>query len=111
MAGGGIRKIVIEHEFLRGRQNGTIVKELCMANAAAYETFRFKSPYKIADHRSSENGFNWADVHFEYRELHTHNTETVAGIAHLCAYGVLKCTFLAGLAGRPIHNLEGLECC
>ena len=39
MAGG--REAVIDYEFLRGRQNETVVKELCVA---ASETFRFKSP-------------------------------------------------------------------
>ena len=34
----------------------------------------------------------------------------MAGFAHLYAYGVSKCTLLAGLTGRPIHNLEDLEC-
>ena len=54
------------------------------------------------------NGLNWADGHIEYKELHTVITEAVAGFAHLYAYGVSKCTFLAGLTGRPIHNLEDL---
>jgi len=57
MAGGG-REVVIDYEFLRGSQNETIVKELCVASAAASETFRFKSPYKMAEHGSSENGVN-----------------------------------------------------
>jgi hypothetical protein len=56
MAGG--REVVIDYEFLRGRQNETVVKELCVASAAAAETFRFKSSYKMADHGSSENGLN-----------------------------------------------------
>ena len=81
-----------------------------MTSAAASETFRFSSPYKITDHGSSENGLNWADRHTEYKELHTVLIEAVAGFAHLYAYGVSKCTFLAGLTGRPIHKLEDLAC-
>jgi hypothetical protein len=42
MAGG--RVAVIDSEFFCGRQNETVVKELCVASAAASETFRFKSP-------------------------------------------------------------------
>jgi hypothetical protein len=102
----GSREAVIDYEFLRGRQNETIVKELCVASATASETFRFKSPYKMADHGSSENGINWADGHIQYSELHTVLNEAVAGFA----YGVSKCTFLAGLTGRPIHNLEDISC-
>jgi len=64
MTGGG-REVVIDYEFLRGRQNETVVKELCVANAAAFETFLFKILYKKADHGSSENGLNWADGHIE----------------------------------------------
>ena len=59
------RDVVIDYEFLRGRQNETVVKELCVVSAAAAETFRFNSPYKMADHGSSENGLNWANGHIE----------------------------------------------
>jgi len=48
MTGG--RYVVVDYEFLRGRQNGTVIKELCVASAAASETFRFKSTSKVADH-------------------------------------------------------------
>jgi len=64
------RDAVIDYEFLRGRQNETVVKELCVASAIASELFRFKPPYKMADHGSIENGINWADRHIEYKELH-----------------------------------------
>ena len=64
----------------------------------------------MAYHGSSENGLNWADGHIEYKELHAVLTEAVAGFANLYPYGLSKCTFLAGLTGRPIHNLEDLEC-
>jgi len=55
---GSSRKAVIDYEFLRGRQNETVVKELCVARAAASETFRFKPPYKMADHGPTEKGIN-----------------------------------------------------
>jgi len=64
----------------------------------------------MADHGSIENGINWIDGHIEYRQLHMVLNEAVAGFAHLYAYGVSKCTFLAGLPGRPIHNLEDVNC-
>ena len=99
-----------DYEFLRGRHNQTVDKELCVASAAAADKFRSMCPYKMAYHRSSENGLNWADGHIEYKELHTVLSESVAGFEHLYAYGVSKCTFLAGLTGRPIHNLEDLGC-
>jgi len=63
----------------------------------------------MANHGSIENGLNCSDGHIEYKELHTVITVAGAGFAHLYAYGVSKCTFLAGLTGRPIHNLEDLN--
>jgi hypothetical protein len=56
MAGG--REAVIDYEYLHGRQNEAIVKELCVASAADSETFRFNSPYKMADHGLSEDGIS-----------------------------------------------------
>ena len=47
---GASREAVIDFEFLRGRQNETFVKELCVASATASKTFRFKIPYKMAGH-------------------------------------------------------------
>ena len=58
----GVREIVIDYESLRRRQDETAVKELCVASAAASETFPFKSPYKMAYHGSTANGLNWKMV-------------------------------------------------
>ena len=77
------------------RQNEAIVKELCVAISAASETFRFKSPYKMADHGSTNFGIKWIVGHIEYRELHRVLNEAVRCFAHLYAYGVSKFTFLA----------------
>ena len=101
---------MIDYEFCRWRQNETVVKEQCVVGAAASETFHFKPSYKMADDRSSMNGINWIDGHIEYRELHTVLNEAVAGFVQLYAHGVPKCTFLARLTGRPIHNLEDVNC-
>jgi len=38
------RVAVIDYESLRGRQNETVVTELCVASAAASEKFLFKPP-------------------------------------------------------------------
>jgi len=60
---GRSREAVIDYEFLRGRQNETVIKELYVGCAAASETFRFKPPYKMSDHGSSENGIYWINDH------------------------------------------------
>ena len=74
---------VIGFEILRGRQNETVVKVLSVAIATASDTFRFKSPFKTADHGLSQNGITWADGHINYMELHTVLNEAVAGFFHL----------------------------
>ena len=107
---GASREAVINFEFFSGRQNETVVKELCIASSTASETFRFKSPYKMADHGSPENVINLPDGHIEYKDMHTVVTEAVAGFAHLYDYGVSKVTFLSILSGRTIHNLEEMDC-
>ena len=84
---GASREAVIDFEFFRGRQNETVVKEMCVASATASETFRFKSSYKMADHGASENDIDWADGHIEYKNC-TLVTGAVAGFAPLYAYGV-----------------------
>ena len=81
-----------------------------MAGATETKTVRFKSPYKMTGHGSKENGINWTDGHIEYKELHMVIIEAMAGFADLYAYGVSKWTFLAELTGRPIHNLEDVNC-
>ena len=43
-----------------------------MTSAAAAKTLRFKSPYKMADHGSSENGLNWADGNIKYNKPDEH---------------------------------------
>ena len=70
----------------------------------------FQEPLQDGGSRLVKIGLNWDDVHIEYKESHTALTEAVVGFAHLYAYGLSKCTFLAGLTGRPIHNLVDLEC-
>ena len=100
---GASRESVIDFDFLRGRQNETVGKELCVASATAGETFRFKSPYKIADYGSSENGINLADGHIEYKDLHTVVTEALPGFAHLYVYGVSKSR--SSLASRDVRSI------
>ena len=107
MAGG--REVVIDYEFLRGRQNETVVKELCVASAPASETFRFKGPYKMADHGSSINGLKWADRHIEYKELHRSSLRPWP-VSHTSTPTASLNYILCGLTGRPIHNQEGLAC-
>jgi len=104
------REAIIDYEFLRRRHNETVVEELCVATAAASETFRFKPTYKMADHGLSENRINWIDGHIDYRELQTVLNQAVAVFAHFYAHGVSKWTFVGSLTRRQIHNLMDINC-
>jgi len=77
------REAVIQYEFFWGQQKETVVKELCLARAAASVNFPFKSPYKMADNGYIDNEIYWNDGHIGYRELHTVVNEAVDGFAHL----------------------------
>jgi len=101
-------EVVIDFEFLRGRTNEIIVKELSIAAANVSDSFRFKSPYPMTTHRSVENGLNWDDGHIAYSELYTVVNEAVAGFAHLYAYGIAKCAFLTELLSRQFSTCKTL---
>ena len=58
-----------------------------MTSATAGETFRFRSPNKMVDHRTSENGIHSSNGQIQYKELHTAVTEAVTCFTHICAYG------------------------
>jgi len=103
-------EVVIDFEFLRGRQNELVVKELSIAAANVSYSFRFKSPYTMTSHGSDENGLNCEDGHVTYHDLYTVANKAVAGFAHLYAYGVSKCKFLTDPLSRPILNLQDFNC-
>jgi len=87
-------EVVIDFEFLRGRQSEIVVKELSVAAKNMIDSFRFKSPYSMTLHGSDENGLNWEYVHIAYHDLYMIVSEAVAWFAHLYCYGVTKCKFL-----------------
>ena len=62
-------EIVINFEFLRGRQGEIVVKELSVAAKNVIDSFRFKSPYSMTSHGSDENGLNWEHGHIAYLDL------------------------------------------
>jgi len=95
-------EVVIDFEFLRGRQNEIVVNELSVAAENMIDSFRFKSPYSLTSQDSDENGLNWEDGHIAYHDLHMVASEVVSGFAHHYCYGVMKCKFLTELLRRPI---------
>ena len=86
-------EVVIDFEYLKGRQNEIIVKELSVASRNVTDSIRFKSTYNMPTHGSDENELNWDDGHINYHELFTVVSEAVAGFAHLYRYGVTKANF------------------
>jgi len=102
--------VVIDFEFLRGRQSEIVVKEFSVAAKNMVESFRLKSPYSMTSYGSDENGLNWEDGHIAYHDLYVVVSEAVAVFAHLYWYGVTKCKLLTKLPGRPILNLQDFKC-
>ena len=81
-------EVLIDFEFLRGRQGEIVVKELSVEARNMIDSFRFKSLYSMTSHGSDENGLNWEDGHLAYHDLYTVLSEAVAGFAHLYCYGI-----------------------
>jgi len=62
---------VIDFEFLKGRQNEIVVKELSVAAKNLQDSFRFRSRYSMSSHGSDENGLNWEYGRIAYHDLYT----------------------------------------
>ena len=105
-----IMEVVIDFEYLKGRQDEMVVKELSVASENVSDSFRFERTYDMMSNGSGANGLNSTDIHIPYYKLYTVATEAVAGFPHFHAYGDEKWKYLAELLGRPIHNLKDLEC-
>ena len=103
-------EVAMDFEFLRGRHNEIVVKELSVAVKNMIDSFRFKSPYSMTSQASDENGLNWEDGQIAYHDLYMIVSEAKAGIAHLYCCGVRKCKFVTELLGRPILNLQDFNC-
>jgi len=64
----------------------------------------------MVDHGSTENDMNRIIEHIDYAELYKVLNEALAGLALLFVYRFSICTFLGGMTGRPIHNIEDAIC-
>ena len=102
--------LVIDFEYLRGRQNEMVVKEAAVAGENVSESFRFEPPYYMAPHGSPENGLNWDDGCVPYHKLSSVLKEAVAGFAHVYSFGPTKCSFLSALLERTVLDLEDFRC-
>jgi len=87
-------EVVIDFEYLRGRQSEFVVKELSVLAKNMIDSFRFKSPNSMTPHGSDENGLNWEDGQIAYHDLYMVVNEAVAGFALLYCYDIKKCKFL-----------------
>ena len=76
-------EVVIDFEFMWGRQNEIVVKEASVAGENVDESFRFEPPYYMAPLGSVENGLNWDDGNVAYHKLAAVLKEAVAGFAHV----------------------------
>jgi hypothetical protein len=97
-------------EYLKGRRDEIIVKELSIAAKDVIQTFHFQSPYEMEPHGSEASGLSMAHGHIPYYTLHTVVDEAVANYPHLYFFGLEKCNFIQNLLSRPVHNLEDFKC-
>ena len=102
--------VVIDFEYLKGRQNQMVVKEAAVAGGNISESFRFEPPYYMAPHGSAENGLNWDDGNIPYQKLATVLKEAVANLAHVYSIGQAKCSFLTAFLQRTVLDLEEFKC-
>jgi hypothetical protein len=65
-----MREVVIDIEYLRGRLNEIVVKELSLAAKDVIQTFHFQNPYEMETHGSEANGLSWDEGHIPYYALH-----------------------------------------
>ena len=86
-------EVVMDFEYLTGRQNEIVVKELSVAAKNLSDSFRFKIPYIMTSHGSKGIGLNWENCHIAYHELYAIVSESVVGFAHLYGYGDAKLKF------------------
>ena len=103
-------EVVINFEFLKGRQGEIVVKGLSVAANNTNDSFHFKNLYTMTSHSSDENWLNWEDGLIVYHDLYTVVSEAVVGFPHLYCYGITKCKFLTELLGYPILNLQDFNC-
>ena len=102
-------EVVLDLEYLRGRQNEMVVKEAAVAGENVSETFRFEPPCYMAPHGSVEKGLNWDDGYVAYHKLSAVLKETVAGFPYVYSYGLAKCSFLSTLLERKVLDLEDFK--
>ena len=102
--------VVLDFEFLKGRQNEMVVKEAAVAGKNVSDWFRFEPLYYMAPHCSVESGLNWDDGNIPYHKLASVLKEAVAGVAHVYSYGPARYRFLAALLQHVILDLEDFKC-
>jgi hypothetical protein len=101
---------VIDYECLLGAHGEDVIKEVAVVSEDALETYRFFPPYTMNDHISKHNGLSWMDGNISYSLIHQTLTEATANFAHVYAKGDDKCTYLSGLLGRAVLNLDTFGC-
>ena len=103
-------EVVVDYAYLTGTKNETIIKKLSIACENVLQKFHFQGPYTMRPDGDTENGLNWDDGHIPYYQLSTVLSESVVGFVYMYGYSESKCKFQSQLEGRPVHNLEDLNC-
>ena len=100
-------------EFLRGRSDELVAKDVVIVSNNVMQTHHFKSPYSSympEDEDDNDNGLSWSDWSIDYSNLFTVLQESTSNFAHVYSYGTETCEFLHNLLQFPIHDLKTLLC-
>jgi len=101
---------VVAIEFLRGRDEELVAKEVAIVSKNVIQTHHFMSPYAHYFYNDTSNGLGWDDGFLAYDKLYTVLSEVTANFAHVYSYGTATCQFLKDLLHIPVHDLQTLNC-
>ena len=101
---------VIAIEFLRGKNDELVAKEVAIVSKNVIQTHNFKSPYDHYFFGDLENRQNWEDSFIPYDQIFTVLRESPSNFAHVYGYGTETCEFVRIQLQVPIHDLQTLLC-
>jgi hypothetical protein len=98
-------EIVVSIEFLRGRNDEIVAKELAVVSKKIIQTYHFKRPYNNYFSDDNSNGISWDEGFLAYK-LFTVLSEVTSNFAHVYSLGTSTCQLLKDLLHIPINDLD-----
>lgn len=112
--------VVVDFNFLEGRDNEIVVKELAVADSHSNRvaSYIFKRPYNWEEvpmlsariNNAIDHGCNWNDGDVLYSELETVLRREVSSAVAIYCFGHQKTNFIASLIERTVIDITQLGC-